>query len=135
MPTRVVPAGGAVDVLLVSGDWRLRAPLRAQLAEHGYSITALETWEEAELLVRTGALVPRMLVVDLHEEPNPEATLRTLAALGRGRPVLILTAPSVLSEDAVRALGFTDVLTRPFRIGEIEKIVERQLAAGAERPA
>lgn len=130
MRTRSYPVGRAVDVLLVSGDWRLRVALRAQLVEDGYDVTALETWDEAEWLLSTGALAPRVLIVDVSEERNPEAILRTAATLAAGRPALVLTAPSILAPDAVRALGFADVLSRPFRIADVEAIVARWFGSG-----
>jgi DNA-binding response OmpR family regulator len=133
MPTRVSTAARPTDILLVSGDWRLRVPLRAQLGEDGYEVTALETWDEAELLLRVRALAPRIVIVDVQEEANPEAVLRTLAGLAADRSVLVLTAPSALPPSAVRALGFDAVLTRPFRIRDVEAVVARWLPRGATR--
>ncbi len=134
MPTRAYAVARPTDVLLVSGDWRLRVPLRAQLAEDGYEVTALETWEEAEWLLRTRALAPRVVIVDVQEEANPEAVLRTLATVAAGRPVLVLTAPSVMPAAAVRALGFEAVLPRPFRIRDVEAVVARWLPRDPTRP-
>lgn len=130
MPTEVYPVGRAADVLLVCADWRLRAPLRAQLVEDGHDVTALETWDEAELLLRTRALRPRAIVFDLEGDSNPQASLATLARRGDPAPVVVLTSLAALPAGEVRALGFVHVLPRPFMIRDVEAALRRVLPLG-----
>ncbi len=114
-------------LLVVGVEWRLRALLRAQLLEDGYDVTALGIWDEAELLLRTRALLPDAVVFDLPGEPNPEAALQTLARLVPFDRALILTSSDTLAPDRIAALGFTHVLARPFQIRTIVEAVSRLL--------
>lgn len=114
-----------VDVLLVSGEWRLRAPLRAQLLEERDEVYAVETWDEAELLLRTRAVRPRVVVFDLEAETNPEAELRTLAKLVSPARAVILTRATALRRDEVEALGFVHVLVRPYSVSDVVQTVKR----------
>ncbi len=114
-----------VHVLLVSGAWRLRVPLRAQLLEEGYEVHAVATWDEAELLLRTRAIVPGAAVIDLEAADNPEAELRTLAKLvAPDRVVMLTSAAAALRRDEIVALGFAHVLARPYSIRDVVEAVK-----------
>jgi hypothetical protein len=105
--------------------------LCAQLMEEGYEVLAVESWDEAELLLSTGAVRPRTTIFALEQEANPEACLRTLARLLLVDTVLILTSPSVLSVAEVNALGFPHVLSRPFSVRDVLRAVEARIGARA----
>ncbi len=106
-------------ILLAGGEWRPRALVLAQLQEDAYDVTAVETWDEAELLLRKRAIRPAVVVFDVEGEPQPEAALTTAAKLVDPLRVIVLTAASTLSSDVVRAHGFVHVLARPYSVGEI----------------
>ncbi len=106
-------------ILLAGGEWRPRALVLAQLVEEGYDVTAVETWDEAELLLRKRAIEPSVVIFDLEGEPQPEAALSTLAKLVDPAHVLVLTAASTLPADAARARGFAHVLARPYSVGDV----------------
>jgi DNA-binding response OmpR family regulator len=108
-----------VEILLVSAEWRLRVPVRAQLIEDGFEVDAHEAWEFAELLLRSGARHPRLVIFDASAEDHPTALLGTLARLVPPERVLVLTAPSVLPTADITGLGFPHVLARPFSVGDI----------------
>ncbi|HVC20089.1 MAG TPA: hypothetical protein VNE16_08435 [Vicinamibacterales bacterium] len=118
-----------VEILLVSAEWKLRIAVRAQLIEEGFEVEAHEVWEFVELLLRSGARHPRLIIIDVAEEHHPSALLRTLARLAAPAHVLVLTAPSVQSADEVRALGFPHVLARPFSVREVVATAAHLLAA------
>lgn len=105
-------------MLLAGGAWRPRALLLAQLQEDGYDVTAVETWDEAELLLRKRAVAPAVVVFDLEEEEQPEAALATLARLVDPSRVLVLTAASTFPSAEVRSHGFAHVLARPYSVGD-----------------
>jgi len=110
-------------VLLAGGDFRPRALILAQLQEEGYEVTATETWEEAELLLRKRAVRPDAVVFDVEGEGQPEAALATLARLvAPARGVILTSSSGVAAEDAAR-LGFERVLARPYSVGEVAKAV------------
>ncbi len=113
------PVSVDVEILLVSTEWRLRVPVRAQLIEEGFEVEAHEAWDFAELLLRSGARRPRLLVFDATSEDHPAALLQTLSHLMPPGQVLVLTAPSVLAPADIDALGFPHVLARPFSVRDI----------------
>jgi hypothetical protein len=119
------------DVLLAAAEWHPRAVLRAQLIEEGYEVLAVESWDEAELLLSTGAVRPRTTIFALEQESNPEACLRTLARLLLVDTVLILTSPSVMAVAEINALGFPHVLSRPFSVRDVLHAVETRIGARA----
>ena len=119
-------------ILLAGGEWRPRALVLAQLAEEGYDVTAVETWDEAELLLRTSATQPAVVVFDLEGEQHAQAALSTLGRLAAPGRVLILTSASILPAAAVRSLGFERVLARPYSIGDVVKSLSALLRQPAE---
>ncbi|MDE3156625.1 MAG: hypothetical protein KGN76_16105 [Acidobacteriota bacterium] len=107
------------DILLVSAEWRLRVAIRAQLIEEGFEVEAHEAWDFAELLLRSGARRPRLLIFDATAEDHPAALLRTLSHLMAPERVLVLTAPSLLAPADIAAVGFPHVLARPFSVSDV----------------
>ena len=123
-----------VEILLVSAERRLRVPIRAQLIEDGFEVEAHEAWEFAELLLRSGARRPRLLIFDATAEDQPAALLRTLSHLMPPERVLILTAPSLLAPADIAALGFSHVLARPFAVGDVVEQAAQLLGHAARGP-
>jgi CheY-like chemotaxis protein len=116
-------------ILLAGGDWRPRALVLAQLVEEGYDVTVVETWDEAELLLRKRAVQPAAVVFDLEGEPHPEAALATLGRLVAPDRAVILTSASALPAAAVRSTGFEHVLARPYSVGDVVQEVSEVLQA------
>ena len=116
-------------VILIGAEWRPRTYLRAQLVAQGHETFAVESWDEAELLLRARAVRPRVTVFDVVGEGNPEAALRTLARLLPPDAVIVLTSAVALPVEEVRALGFGRVLARPFAVADAVRAVEACLDA------
>lgn len=112
-------------ILLAGGEWRPRALVLAQLVEEGYDVTAVETWDEAELLLRKGAVQPAVVVFDIEGEQHAQAALKTLGRLVAPGRALILTSAGTLPVAAVRSLGFERVLARPYSVGDLVACVGR----------
>lgn len=110
-------------ILLAGGSWRPRALILAQLQEEGYDVTAVETWDEAELLLLKRAIDPAFVVLDVEGESHVPASLETLKRLVDPARVLVLTSASVIPADSVRSLGFQYVLARPYSVGDVVKVV------------
>jgi CheY-like chemotaxis protein len=119
-------------VLLAGGDFRPRALILAQLQEEGYDVTATETWDEAELLLRKGAVRPDAVVFDVEGEGQPEAALTTLARLVAPARAVILTSSSGVPAADVGRLGFELVLARPYSVGDVASAVGAALGRGPE---
>ena len=94
-----------------------RAFLRAQLIEEGHEVVAVDTWPIPRLYRRTG-MTPRVLLIDLHELPNPRETLDEVRFVLPSERVLVVTALGSLAAGEVRARGF-HVIERPASIGQI----------------
>jgi DNA-binding response OmpR family regulator len=106
-------------VLLAGGDFRPRALILGQLQEEGFDVTAVETWDEAELLLRQRAVRPDAVVFDVEGELHPDAALATLARLVVPTRALILTSASGVSAADARRLGFDHVLARPYSVRDV----------------
>jgi hypothetical protein len=118
----------------VGAEWRPRAFVRAELVERGVEVDAIESFDEAELLLRTGARRPQAVVFDLDGEAQPAAALRTLARLVSAERVLVLTSAGALPAGEVRRLGFAHVLARPFMVRDVVSAVEGLMATPPTDP-
>lgn len=106
-----------VDVVLLGSDWRVRAPLRAQLIEDGYEVLATDTWTDARRCLRPG-VKPRLFILDLAGLSDPETILHDTSVLMNARCVLVLTALGAPPRERVQRLGF-EVMARPITNGEV----------------
>ncbi len=122
-------------ILLAGGQWRPRALVLAELVEGGYDVSAVETWDEAELLLRTHAVRPAAVVFDLEDESHPEAALATLCRLVAPDRAVILTSAGALPGAAVRSLGFTRALARPYSVGDVVEQVREIVRSGSQEPS
>jgi hypothetical protein len=105
------------DVIVLGAEWPERALLRAQLTEEGHEVVAVDTWPIPRLYRRTG-MKPRVLLIDLHELPNPRETLDEVRFVLPPERVLVVTALGSLPAAEVRTRGF-HVIERPASIGHI----------------
>ena len=105
------------DVVLLSVDWRTRAPLRAQLIEDGFDVLATDTWPMMRKHLRPGAK-PRLAIVDLQGLENPTEVLGGLSVLMKHDRVLVLTALGSVTPEQAEHTGFL-VLRRPVSIEEV----------------
>jgi hypothetical protein len=105
------------DVIVIGAEWPERALLRAQLIEEGHEVIAVDTWPIPRLYRRPG-MEPRVLLIDLHELPNPRETLDEVRGVLAPERVLVVTALGSLTGKEVRGLGF-NVIERPVTIGQI----------------
>jgi CheY-like chemotaxis protein len=114
-------------ILLAGGDFRPRALILAQLQEEGYDVTAVDTWDEAELLLRKRAVRPDAVVFDVEGEENAEAALTTLARLVAPARTVVLTSSGGVRPADARSHGFNQVLARPYSVGDVVKAVAATL--------
>jgi hypothetical protein len=105
------------DVLVVVLEWPERALLRAQLIEEGLEVVAVDTWPIPRLY-RPPGMKPRVLLIDLHELPNPRETLDEVRFVLPPERVLVVSALGSLTPDEVKRFGF-NIVERPASIGEI----------------
>jgi nucleoside-diphosphate-sugar epimerase len=128
----------SVDVVLLSANRLIRAPLRAQLIEDGFEVIGTDTWTRMRQHLRTGEK-PLVAIVDLQNLPDAGDLLLDLRLLMQPSHVIVLAAPASPAldlEDVVR-LGYV-VLRRPMSIGQIvdaARALRNRLASAPERSA
>ena len=121
-----------IDVVLLSTDRLIRAPLRAQLIEDGFEVIATDTWPSMRQHLRPGEK-PRLAIVDLHDLDNPAEVLDGLRVVLKPDRVLVLTAAATVDADAIVRAGFV-VVSRPVTIDEVVRAVRTTLARDRSTP-
>jgi hypothetical protein len=114
------------DVIVLGPQWPQRALLRAQLIEERYEVVAVDAWPIPRLYRRAG-MIPRVLLIDLHELPKPRETLDEVRFELPAERVLVITALGSLTAEEVKALGFK-VIERPVTLGEIVATIGEMLS-------
>jgi len=115
------------EILLIAADWQLRALVRAQLLEEGYSVNALPSLEIALATLIRGGEQPRLTILDMQ---GIEIQARALSDLWRltGEAPLILCggvfSRAELSQDGIPP---AQVLLRPFCVGDLVEQVRKVL--------
>jgi DNA-binding NarL/FixJ family response regulator len=112
-------------LLIIGREWRPRTLVRAELQEAGHDVIAVESWDEAELLLLKHAIHPEAVVFDVEGEDNAPAALRTLVRFVPPARVVVLTQSSALPAGEVGAVGPVTVLARPFSVGDVVEAVCR----------
>ncbi len=108
-----------MSVLIIGREWRPRTLIRAELETAGYDVFAVDSWDEAELLLLKRAIRPSGVVFDLEGEDNAAASLRTLLKLVPPRRIVVLTQASAMTAEEIRAVGPMMVLARPYTIADV----------------
>jgi ActR/RegA family two-component response regulator len=119
------------DVVLLSADWRTRAPLRAQLIEDGFEVLATDTWPTLREHLRPGSK-PRLAIVDLQGLEHPLEVLDGLRVLMKPDHVLVLTALGTVPTAEIARAGFR-VLQRPASIEQVVAAVRTAIAPAPQR--
>jgi len=106
------------QVLLVDDEPDLQRMLQANLAARGYTVTAVETGEEA--LRRFAAHPPDLVILDLMLPGISGLDVCRALRAGSSVPILVLSARG---EEQVKVqaldLGADDYLTKPFGLDEL----------------
>jgi DNA-binding response OmpR family regulator len=106
-------------IILVAKEWKARTLLRVQLLEEGYEVVALRTIEEAMMLLGRGMVRPCLIILDTMGQSLKEPVLADLRALAGDAPILVCTGPFDLAQFDFGEAGFTDLLVRPFAVGDV----------------
>ena len=139
-PALVPPPAGptaparALRILLVEDNATNRLLTERQLARLGHTLTSVATGGAGVAAVLDGAPVD-VVLMDRHlpDIDGCEATRRIRAGLPDGRahlPVIAVTADATAdADDACRAAGMDEVLTKPVDIEQLRRALERAAAA------
>ncbi len=115
------------QIVLVAREWKARALLRAQLSEEGYKVMALRTIEEAMMLLGRGMVRPGLIILDTMGQGLNESVLTDLQALADDAPILVCTGPFDLARFDFEEAGLTNLLVRPFAVGDVVSAVREVL--------
>jgi DNA-binding response OmpR family regulator len=113
------------EILLIAADWQFRALLRAQLLEEGFEVRSWPSLDYALAYLVRGGEPPQAIVLDAE---SVEVESRKVSDLWRsaGRvPLLLCAGASSRVELDRQELPPATVLTRPFRIRDIVRAVQR----------
>jgi two-component system KDP operon response regulator KdpE len=122
-------------ILVVDDEPEIRRALRANLAGHGFNVTAVASGGEA--LAESAHTRPDLVLLDLGLPDMPGLDVcRQLRAEGLEAPIIILSVHEE-EEQKVRALdeGADDYLTKPFGMNELLARIRAALrrAGGSSR--
>lgn len=117
--------GKRPDIILLGATWPERALLRAQLIEEGLDVVAVDAWPIPRLY-RRPEMKPRLLVVDLHELPEPRAVLDELRVVLPPQRVLVIAALGTLETREIARIGYR-VIERPTSVRDIVRAVREML--------
>ena len=123
-------------VLIVEDEEALRQQLHQRLTDAGYAVDVAENGEEGKYIGKEFPIDVAVVDIGLPHMSGIEM-IRSLRELGKGFPVLILTARGRW-QDKVEGLeaGADDYLVKPFHMEELEARIKALLrrAAGLSQP-
>jgi DNA-binding response OmpR family regulator len=122
---RAVSVMARPDIVLLDAEWPARALLRAQLAEEGYDVVAIDRWPIPRQYLRTDTK-PRVMLIDLQGLPHPRDVLDDVRHLFPPAHVAVLASMATIPIDELRQLGFR-VIPRPVTMREIVEVLAGML--------
>jgi len=118
------------EIILIAKEWKARAFITAQLSEEGYEVMALRTIEEAMMLLGRGLVTPHLIILDTAGQSLKASILADLQALAGDAPILVCSGPFDLTQLDFEKAGFTNLLVRPFTVGDVVDKANQILARG-----
>jgi CheY-like chemotaxis protein len=126
-------------VLIVSGDWRSRALLRAQLIEEGCEVRAYESLRDAagvlrispEAIKKTSGFTTGLVVADLSEN-GTRHEMDQLLRLTQRVPVWVIASRRGTPEPELK--GFERVFFRPVDMRDLVEEIKRRVGSREVRP-
>ena len=116
---------GAIRVLVVDDERPTRLLMEKELPRAGYLVTSAESGEEALEHLRTRDFDVVLLDLKMPGIGGMEA-LRRIRDSGASAEVVVLTGhPDVESAIQAMKLGAYDYLTKPFKLSELEEVLQR----------
>jgi DNA-binding response OmpR family regulator len=115
------------EILLIAADWQLRALVRAQLLEEGYSVRAVPSLEIAVAHLAGSGEQPRLTILDTQGIDLDAPVLSDLWRLSGGAPLILCGGVFSRAELRQEGLPPAQVLLRPFRVGDLVGQVRKVL--------
>lgn len=113
------------EILLISGDWRTRAFLLAELQEAGYEVVALPSVDVALSALASGRLTPSLVLLDTQPAVTRTQAEQVLYLLEEDVPVVLLVGAYEVRTFAPLREKVAAFLTRPLRVEEVVGRVRR----------
>jgi DNA-binding response OmpR family regulator len=126
-----IPVEAAIDhtapILLVEDDEGLRPILARHLRHRGYTVSEVDSAEEAESAMRAG-LRPRLLVLDVNLPGDTGwDLLRSPVMRDVGQPPVIIASAVTVSPRRLAEFSVAGYLPKPFPLDTLLQTVERLL--------
>ncbi len=122
------------EILLISGDWRTRAFLLAELQEAGYNVTALPSVEVALSALASGRLTPDLVLLDTRPAVTRAQAEQVLYLLEEGVPLVLIVGAYEARTFAPLQEKAAAFLSRPLRVEEVVSQVRRLAPPPNESP-
>lgn len=122
------------EILLISGDWRTRAFLLAELQEAGYEVVALPSVDVALSALASGRLTPGLVLLDTQPAVTRTQAEQVLYLLEEGVPVVLVVGAYEARTFAPLREKVAAFLTRPLRIEDVVGQVRRLYPRSPDEP-
>ena len=130
----IFPTASRGRVLFVEEDEDLLV-LYAGLAE-ALAVTSILAHRFEHGLAKARLHRPDVVVVDVGRRPSASrALVRVWRAVAVGASIVAVTTDGRATVDALRELGFDDVLVKPFALTRFDDVVTRAIDRARRRPA
>lgn len=124
-------SGGNTAIVVIDDEEVMRSACRDILEDEGYHVETFANAEEG--LERIRREPPAIAIVDLMmpKMHGREVLRRVRASAPSVRAIVITGYATVETEAEIREIGAFGFLAKPFTPGELRRLVEKALAAGA----
>jgi hypothetical protein len=121
------------EILLIAAGWRLRALVRAQLLEEGYSVRALPTIESALAVLIQSGEQPRLAILDTQGLMIDAERISDLWQVTGQAPLILCGGVWNRGSLSQGDLPPARVLLRPFCVGDLVEQAKRVLICPESR--
>lgn len=116
----------APDIVLLGTGWPERALLRAQLIEQGSDVVAIDAWPMPRLYRRPG-MKPRLLIIDLHELPQPGRIAFEIERIDASKVPKTRTQVMLITGDPKPAFGLSAIPNAGVGLARTEFIITNHI--------
>jgi hypothetical protein len=121
------------EILLIAAGWRLRALVRAQLLDEGYSVRALPTIESALAVLSQSGEQPRLAILDTQGLMIDAERISDLWQVTGQAPLILCGGVWNRGSLSQGDLPPARVLLRPFCVGDLVEQAKRVLICPESR--
>ena len=123
-----IPLGRGETLLLVEDNSHLREASQNMLTDLGYRVIVAGNGREALELLQTAGPISLLITDLVMPEMGGKVLLQNLREAGSHLPALVMTGHTTSENvETLRAIGFRDVIRKPFDVDTLAKTIRRVL--------